>query len=139
LPPVLKPIASIFWVGISDQIWLRISWCIILSWLLYFHQDFSLYQGQGAQRVASAYGWVTIVILSMVKRAHSNILHFKALYNMCIRQKSITIFHIQLSVKLLFTSQALEFCSFLLLLCILSHGILLLCFCILFLDLTCHL
>jgi hypothetical protein len=72
LPPVLKPIASIFWVGLSDQIWLRLSWCIILAWLLYFHQDFSLYQGQGAQRVASAYGWVTIVILSMVKRAHSN-------------------------------------------------------------------
>jgi hypothetical protein len=61
MPPVLKPIASIFWVGLSDQLWL------LLAWLLYCYQDSSLCQGQGARRVALAYGWVTIVILSMVK------------------------------------------------------------------------
>jgi hypothetical protein len=72
LPPVLKPIASIFWVGLSDQLWLLLAWCISLAWLLDCYQDSSLCQGQGARRVASAYGWVTIVILSMVKQAHSN-------------------------------------------------------------------
>jgi hypothetical protein len=72
LPLVLKPIASIFLVGLFDQLWLLLSWCISLAWLLDCYQDSSLCQGQGARRVASAYGWVTIVILSMVKRAHSN-------------------------------------------------------------------
>jgi hypothetical protein len=56
--------------GLSDQLWLLLSWCINLAWLLDCYQDSSLCQGQGAWRVASAYGWVTIVILSMVKRAH---------------------------------------------------------------------
>jgi hypothetical protein len=63
-----------FWVALSDQLWLLLAWCISLAWLLDCYQDSSLCQGQGAGRVASAYGWVTIVILSMVKRAHSNIL-----------------------------------------------------------------
>ena len=72
LPLDLKPIASIFWVELSDQLWLLLAWSISLAWLLDCYQDSSLCQGQGAQRVASAYGWVTIVILSMVKRAHSS-------------------------------------------------------------------
>jgi hypothetical protein len=65
--PILKHIASIFWVGLSDQLWLLLAWCISLAWLLYFYQDSSLCQGQGARRVALAYGLVTIMILSMVK------------------------------------------------------------------------
>jgi hypothetical protein len=69
LSPVLKLIAFIFWVGLSYQLWLLLAWCNSLAWLLDCYQDSSLYQGQGAWRVASAYGWVTIVILSMVKRA----------------------------------------------------------------------
>jgi hypothetical protein len=48
-------------------------WCISLSWLLDFYQDSLLGQGQGAQRVALAYGWVTRVS-SMVKRAQYFIL-----------------------------------------------------------------
>jgi hypothetical protein len=56
--------------GVFDQLWLLIYWCISLSWLLDCYQDSSLYQGQGARRVASAYGWVTIMILSMVKQSH---------------------------------------------------------------------
>jgi hypothetical protein len=67
LSPVLKPIASIFWVGLSYHLWLLLSRCISLTWLLDFYRDFYLCQGQGAQRVASTYGWVTIVIFSMVK------------------------------------------------------------------------
>ena len=43
-----------------------------LSWLLYCYQDSLLSQGQGAQRVGSASGWVTRVS-SMVKRAQSSI------------------------------------------------------------------
>jgi hypothetical protein len=42
-----------------------LSWCIILSWLL-ISTNILLCQGQGAQRVASAYGWVKRVF-SMVK------------------------------------------------------------------------
>jgi hypothetical protein len=49
-----------------------LAWCISLSWLLDCYQDFLLGQGQGAQRVASVYGWVTRVS-SMVKRAQSSI------------------------------------------------------------------
>ena len=49
--------------GLSDQIWLLLAWCISLAWLLDCYQDSSLCQGQDARRVASAYGWVTIVIL----------------------------------------------------------------------------
>ena len=50
--------------------WLLIAWCISLSWLLDCYQDSFLCQGQGAQRAASAYGWVTRV-LSTVKQAQS--------------------------------------------------------------------
>jgi hypothetical protein len=49
-----------------------LAWCISLSWLLDFYQDSLLGQGQGARRVASAYGWVTRVS-SMVKQAQSSI------------------------------------------------------------------
>jgi hypothetical protein len=49
-----------------------LAWCISLSWLLDCYQDSLLGQGQGAWRVASAYGWVTRVP-SMVKRAKSSI------------------------------------------------------------------
>jgi hypothetical protein len=58
-----------FWVGLSDQLWLLLAWCISLAWLL-IATRILLCQGQGARRVASAYGWVTRV-LSMVKRAQS--------------------------------------------------------------------
>jgi len=46
-----------------------LAWCISLAWLL-IATSILLCQGQGARRVASAYGWVTRV-LSMVKRAQS--------------------------------------------------------------------
>jgi hypothetical protein len=46
-----------------------LAWCISLSWLL-IATSVLLCQGQGARRVASAYGWMTRV-LSMVKRAQS--------------------------------------------------------------------
>jgi hypothetical protein len=46
-----------------------LAWCISLAWLL-IATNILLCQGQGARRVASAYGWVTRV-LSMVKRAQS--------------------------------------------------------------------
>ena len=42
-----------------------LAWCISLAWLL-IATSILLCQGQGARRVASAYGWVTRV-LSMVK------------------------------------------------------------------------
>jgi uncharacterized membrane protein YoaK (UPF0700 family) len=44
-------------------------WCISLAWLL-IATSILLCQGQGARRVASAYGWVTTV-LSMVKQTQS--------------------------------------------------------------------
>jgi hypothetical protein len=46
-----------------------LAWCISLAWLL-IATNILLCQGQGAQRVPSAYGWVTRV-LSMVKRVQS--------------------------------------------------------------------
>jgi hypothetical protein len=46
-----------------------LTWCIGLAWLL-IATSILLCQGQGARRVASAYGWVTRVF-SMVKRAQS--------------------------------------------------------------------
>jgi hypothetical protein len=46
-----------------------LAWCISLDWLL-IATGILLYQGQGARRVASAYGRVTRV-LSMVKQAQS--------------------------------------------------------------------
>ena len=49
-----------------------LAWCISLAWLL-IATNIILYQGQGARRVASAYGWVTWV-LSMVKRSQYFIL-----------------------------------------------------------------
>ena len=47
-----------------------LSWCISFSWLLDFYQDSLLCQGQGAQRVASACGWV-MRVSSVVKGAQS--------------------------------------------------------------------
>jgi hypothetical protein len=49
-----------------------LAWCISLSWLLDYYQYSLLFQGKGARRVASAYGWVTRVS-SMVKQAQSSI------------------------------------------------------------------
>jgi hypothetical protein len=46
LLPILKPIASIFWFGLFDQLWSLLAWCISLAWLLDCYHDSSLYQGQ---------------------------------------------------------------------------------------------
>ena len=46
-------VATVFG-GLFDQLWLLLTWCINLAWLLDCYQDSSLYQGQGARRVASA-------------------------------------------------------------------------------------
>jgi hypothetical protein len=59
LPPTQKDRSLLllsFWVGLSDQLWLLLAWCISLAWLLDCYQDSSHCQGQGARRVASAYG-----------------------------------------------------------------------------------
>ena len=54
-------------VGLSNQCWLSL--CISPGWLLVCFWNHSLSRLR-CSGVASAYGWVTIVILFMVKRAH---------------------------------------------------------------------
>jgi len=62
-----------FWVGSSIQFsFYFFAWCIEPLLAIDFYQDSLLGQGQGAQRVASACGWVTRAS-SMVKRAQSSI------------------------------------------------------------------
>ena len=70
---VLARTISWLWFGLSYHLLfgvLSLEKCALpFVWLssLGFASGVILYQGKCAQRVASAYGWVTIVILSMVK------------------------------------------------------------------------
>ena len=70
---------SWLWFGLSDQLLVG---ALSLEkgvppfvWLssLGFASGMILFQGEGARRVASSYGWVTIVMLSMVKRVHPSV------------------------------------------------------------------